>query len=133
MNFLSIWLLKEKYGILEPFITSCNNITIIRLSTFCRSGSRRVAKFLSESNTFHIKSKSINMLSRKNVTTLLDPPLFCHIFFTSILSFSFLPKRNIKNCFIIIYIYRRFILYSNPIKGKEKQIKNCYLCWKTKK
>ena len=34
-----------------------------------------VAKFLSESNTFHIKSKAIKMLSCKNFATLLDPPL----------------------------------------------------------
>ena len=33
-----------------------------------------VAKFLSESDTFHIKSKIIKMLSCKNFATLLDPP-----------------------------------------------------------
>ena len=40
-----------------------------------RGGSRRVAKFLSESNTFHIKSKAIKMLSCRNFATLLDLPL----------------------------------------------------------
>ena len=40
-----------------------------------RGGSRRVAKFLSESNTFHIKAKAIKILSCKNFATLLDPPL----------------------------------------------------------
>ena len=40
-----------------------------------RGGSRRVAKFLSESNTSHIKSKAIKMLSCKNFATHLDPPL----------------------------------------------------------
>ena len=34
-----------------------------------RGGSRRVAKFLSESHTFHIKSKAIKMLSYKNFAT----------------------------------------------------------------
>ena len=40
-----------------------------------RGGSRRVVKFLSESNTFHIKSNAIKMLSCKNFATLLDPSL----------------------------------------------------------
>ena len=41
-----------------------------------RSGSRGVAKLLSaERNTFHIKSRTIKMLSWKNCSTLLDPPL----------------------------------------------------------
>ena len=34
-----------------------------------------VAKFLAESNTLHIKSKAIKMLSCKNFATLLNPPL----------------------------------------------------------
>ena len=40
-----------------------------------RGGFRRVVKFLEESNSFHIKSKVIKMLSCKNVAALLDPPL----------------------------------------------------------
>ena len=40
-----------------------------------RGGSRRVAKFLSKSNIFHIKSKVIRMLSCKNFATLLHLPL----------------------------------------------------------
>ena len=40
--------------------------------THLRGGSREVAKFLSESNTFYIKSKTIKMLSCKNFATLLD-------------------------------------------------------------
>ena len=38
--------------------------------------SRRVEKFVSESNTFHIKSKAITVLSCKNFATLHDPPLW---------------------------------------------------------
>ena len=45
------------------------------MSLQVRGGSRGVAKFLSESNTFHIKSKAIKMLSCKSIATLLDPPL----------------------------------------------------------
>ena len=40
-----------------------------------RVGSKRVAKILSESNTFHINSKAIQMLSCKYFATFLDPPL----------------------------------------------------------
>ena len=36
-----------------------------------RGGSRRVAKILSESNTFHIKARAIKMLSCKNFATLI--------------------------------------------------------------
>ena len=35
-----------------------------------KGGSRRVAKFLSENDTFHTKSKVIKMLSCKNFATL---------------------------------------------------------------
>ena len=38
----------------------------------CRGGSRSIAKFLSDSNTFHIRSKAIKMLSSKNFFTLLS-------------------------------------------------------------
>ena len=40
-----------------------------------RGGSRRVAKFLSKSNTFHKKSKAIKMLTSNNFATLLGMPL----------------------------------------------------------
>ena len=33
-------------------------------------------EFLLESNTFHIKSKPIKILSCKDFATLLDPPLY---------------------------------------------------------
>ena len=46
--------------------------------------SRRVAKFLLEINTFHIKSKAIKILPCKNSATLLDLPLIV-----------------IKNCFVV--------------------------------
>ena len=38
-------------------------------------GSRKVAKFISESQTFYKNSKATKMLSFKNFATLLDPPL----------------------------------------------------------
>ena len=38
-------------------------------------GSGRGAKFLLESNTFHIRSKTIKMLSCRNFAPLLDPLL----------------------------------------------------------
>ena len=44
-----------------------------------RGGSRGVAKFLSESNSFHIKSKAVKMLSCKDSSTLLDPPLIVYL------------------------------------------------------
>ena len=40
-----------------------------------RGRSKRVAKFLSKSYTFHIKPKAIKMLYRKIFATLLEPPL----------------------------------------------------------
>ena len=43
--------------------------------TGIRGGSRRVRKFLSESNSFHIKSQAIKMLSFKYFAIILDPPL----------------------------------------------------------
>ena len=42
---------------------------------FNRGRSRRVAKFLSESNSFHIKWKAIKMLSCKNFVKFFDPSL----------------------------------------------------------
>ena len=53
----------------QPYLSSPRD------RTWDRGGSRRVAKFLSGSNTFHSKSKAIKMLSCKNLSTLLDPPL----------------------------------------------------------
>ena len=50
-------------------------INLWHLVGISRGGSRRVAKLLWESNTFHIKSKSIKMLSCKDFATLLDPLL----------------------------------------------------------
>ena len=52
-----------------------------------RGGYRRVATFLSESNTFHIKSKAIKMLSCKRFATLPDPPLNFVCFNKSLLPF----------------------------------------------
>ena len=40
-----------------------------------RGGPRRATKFLPESNVFHIKSKTIKMLSCKNFAALLVTPL----------------------------------------------------------
>ena len=52
-----------------------NNYITVVLSSNIRGRSRRVAKFISESHSFHIKSKAIKMLSCTNFATLLDPPL----------------------------------------------------------
>ena len=47
----------------------------IQGNKYPRGESRMVAKFLSESYTFHIKSKTSKMLSCKFFSTPLDPPL----------------------------------------------------------
>ena len=84
-------------------MTKSFNITEVVLVEFffnfeTRIGSEsgKIAKFLSESNTFHIKSKAIKMLSCKKFATLLGSPMRilsssliyfmsmgkgCHIFF----------------------------------------------------
>ena len=51
-----------------------HSIVVVKLHELLvyRGGSRRIARFLWESNTFHMKTKAFKMLSRKN---LLDPPL----------------------------------------------------------
>ena len=54
-------LIKDEYGFL--------------ISVLPRGESRRLAKFLLESNTFHIKSKALEMLSCKSFATLLFPSL----------------------------------------------------------
>ena len=52
------------------------NVFSLRGGVWFRGRFRGLSKFLSESNTFHIKSKAMKMLSCKNFATLLDPPLW---------------------------------------------------------
>ena len=46
---------------------SRKHLVFMLICWFTRGGSRKVAKFRSESNTFHIKSKAIKMVSCKNL------------------------------------------------------------------
>ena len=66
MNLHSIALIK-----LQVMQTSSNALQFVPTGGV----SRRVAIFLPESKTFHIKSKEIKMLSCENFASLLDPPL----------------------------------------------------------
>ena len=55
-----------------------------------RGESRRVAKFIPESNTFHIKSKAIKILSCKNLASPQDSALS---FFDLIPHLNIIPHR----------------------------------------
>ena len=76
---LTIWnlskdfLLKTLNGQLYNKKDSCLLNGLISIGY--RGRSIRVATLISESNTFHIKSKAIKVLKAKNFATLLDPPL----------------------------------------------------------
>ena len=59
-----------------------------------RDASRRVTKFIYESNTFHIESKVIKMLSCKSFATLLDPPLIRHKVITRSCPMKYFRLRN---------------------------------------
>ena len=64
--------------------TNTKKKSIIKLKAQVKKIKNHI-NILSESNTFHIKSKAIKMLSCKSFATLLDPPLvqFIRIYFLS--------------------------------------------------
>ena len=98
-----------------------------------RGRSRRVAKFLLESNTFHIKSKAIKMLSCKNFTTLLVSPLYLWLWthYTGKLFRTVRKTYQISNWHILdrADIERRTLLNSDICSFVAFQIKGVDISW----
>ena len=113
-------------------------VMIVWLSGYTSAQRRiwKVAKYLSESNTFHIKSKAIKMHACKNFATLLDPPLplyrpkyrifkflllFLHFFWTVIYP-NFLEETFFKwkSCFKISISFR----YQITQKSHQRILRN---------